>query len=230
MRTELFNRFTGLEERFTKDLMEFWKLSAEDRKKLLPESLALAWCETTAEAKCVRGRLVESMAAPADKALRAADVLAYIATAWSPMTDTADDCIEDMRALQLIPPAKEKEGTEFFREFFHAVERENMQRLQHLFAYSVLPSFSSALTLTDVRAVFEKVFGVGVADVLAEYQPRRVSWVPVIIVKIKTDAGEPPSCQFQCTEKQLARLIDILRAGQRDLESVRSEMEEGGML
>lgn len=71
---------------------------------------------------------------------------------------------------------------------------------------------------------FDKPFGSGRDDKIEKYAPELVGAVPVIIVKIKRTGEERPAV-FQCTEKELDRIIDILRAAQKDLKEARAGLD-----
>jgi hypothetical protein len=51
--------------------------------------------------------------------------------------------------------------------------------------------------------------------------------VPVILVKVRRDSGDPKSFDFQCEEFELRRMIDVLEGALKDLEAAKAALGSG---
>jgi len=177
--------------------------------------------DTRGQAKDAVERAVSDVAADEATILKVLNVLTYIASEWNPVNDTPQSLLDDMRKLSLLPEQKKEEAERFMLDFLSALQKDSLRRLKEMFANSVAPNYRSATAVVDFRPVIDRPFGVGLDDKLEDYRPRCVAWVPIALVQFRYTDGESRSVTFQCGERDLRRIIDILEAALRDMRAAR---------
>jgi hypothetical protein len=227
MRTSIFNKYADLPKEFREDLETLWSLPRKDRDALIPHVSAIYRTSTVGEKKVAMDKAVTGIGGNAAHLLRALKFLLYVHGEWNPVLDTPEGFIKDLAELRLIPSAKAKEAKEFFVDFLGEVQKDNQRRLEKMHASSVLASYVGCTTLVDFRAVIDKPYGTGLDDNLKNYNPTCVSFVPVILVKIRTDSGNPDCLAFQCQEDVLGSFIEELQAALKDLRAARKSLPGG---
>jgi hypothetical protein len=61
----------------------------------------------------------------------------------------------------------------------------------------------------------------GVDVKVEDYKPECIGFVPVMIIKIRRDDGEPKTFEFQCDEDSLKSMINTLQSAIKDLEAAK---------
>ena len=219
MRSSIFNKFAGLPKEFQEDLSVLWKLPQQVRMGLIAHIPKIAKARTSGQKKIAMDEAVEELEGNSADVLKCLRLMGFIYEEWSPIYDTAASFLKDLADLYLIPEEKVEEAKDFLIEFLAEVEKDNKYRLEKMFASSLLPSLEQQTTLVDFRAVIRKPFGTGLKDDIEEYEPTCVGFTPVIIVRLRRDAGEPRSFAFQCEEDSLNMLIESLQAALMDLKA-----------
>jgi hypothetical protein len=227
MRTSIFNNFADLPKEFREDMEVLWSLPPKCRSALIPYVVEICKTATVGEKKDAMDRAVKKVGGNAADLLRALKFLAYIYRAWNPITDTPEGFVEDLAELDLIPRSKARQAEKFLLDFVGEVQKDNRRRLEKMHAGSLLPSFTGCSTLVDLRAVIDKPFGTGTHDKLEEYDPTCISFVPIIVLQVRVDSGDPDSFLVQFEEHDLRTFIEELQAALKDLESARRALPGG---
>ena len=227
MRTSIFNNFADLPKEFREDVQRLWQMPKQVRLKLISHAANVAKARTSNDRKLATDEATQgTKQSPADL-LKVLKLLLYVYEAWNPIRDSPESFQKDLADLGLIPVKKKAECKLFLDNFLAQVAKDNTYRLEKMFAVSLLPSYQSCATLVDMRTVIRNPFGAGLKDKLAEYEPQCVGFVPVVLVKINRDSGDPPSFSFQCEEDALERMIEILQATLKDLQAAKGSLQEG---
>jgi hypothetical protein len=143
------------------------------------------------------------------------------------VVDTPDGFVSDLLELSLIPADKLAAAKRFFKGFFAEVSSGNRVLVERMYATSLLPSYTGANTMIDMRAIIQQPFGSLVGEAIETYKPKCVGFVPVVIVKIRRDDGTPADFEFQCEEAPLRRLVNILEAALVDLRTAKASLPKG---
>lgn len=227
MRTSIFNSFADLPQEFKGDLITLWELTEKQRSALIPFAAELAKAETTADTKKITDRAITDIGGNAPDVLRSLKLLHFISRQWNPVNDSPENFIRDLSELSLIPASRLDEAKRFLLDFLGELQKDNSRRLQKIYANSVLPSFIGLETLIDFRAIIEHPFGAGIDDKLENYEPRCVGFVPVVIVALHCDSGDPSTIEFQCEPEDLRFMINRLQASLKEFESAKSSLPGG---
>lgn len=227
MRTAIFNQFADLPKEFRDDFQLLWKeVTEEQRTALLSNISGIYKTQTAGEQKIATDEAVSritELGGDAANILRVIKVLLFVYRQWNPACDTASDFLKDLKELGLLPKDEES-ASEFFAKFLEIVQQDNTRRLEKFHASSLLPSYTGCATLVDLRAVIKKPFGSGLNDQIEDYEPECLSFVPVILVKVRRDSGHPKSFDFQCEESELRIMIDTLEGALKDLEAAKATL------
>jgi hypothetical protein len=230
MRTAIFNQFTDLPKEFRDDFRLLREETTEEqRTALLSHIPGIYKTSTVGEEKITIDEAVSRIAelgGDAASVLRVIKVLLFVYRQWNPVADKASDFLKDLKELGLLPE-DDKSTSDFLSEFLEIVQQDNRRRLEKFHASSLLPSYTGCATLVDLRAVIKKPFGTGLNDQIADYEPECLSFVPVILVKVRRDSGDPKSFDFQCEEFELRRMIDVLEGALKDLEAAKAALGSG---
>ena len=178
----------------------------------------LSKAETTGEGKVITDKAVSEVAGQSAVLLRSLKLLQHISDEWNPSADTPENFLRDLTELGLAPSTKARK---FLLDLLTEVERDNLRRLEKDYANALLPSYIGTYTVVDFRAVVQRPFGSGLQDKIEEYEPGILSFVPVVVVRIRRDSGDPMTFEFQCEERPLRRLPDALEAALKDLEAAK---------
>ena len=226
MRTSIFNNFADLPKEFREDFHRLWQMPKQVRLKLISHVASVAKARTSSERKLATDAATQgTKQSPADL-LRVLKLLLYVYEAWNPIHDTSESFQRDLIDLGLVPEGKTGEAKLFLADFLAQVGKDNAYRLEKMFAASLLPCYRSCNTLVDMRAVIQNPFGAGLEDKLEEYEPLCVGFVPVVVVKISRDMGDPVSLEFQCEEDALKDMIETLQASLKDLKAAKGVLEK----
>ena len=228
MRTTIFNDFAGMHERFKEDFDTLWGLSAEQRHALIPHVSRIFQTRQVGQHKIATDAAVSDIGGESGDILKALSILLYIHREWRPYRDTSEDFLRDLAELRIIPEEKTEEASLFLRDFLAAVEQDNKRRMEQSTTTSMLPYLKGCDTLVDFRAVIRNPFGTGLDDRVDKYEPHCISLVPVVLVNVKRDSGDPTSFQFQCIEEDLDVLIEALQAANKELQAARVALRKGG--
>ncbi len=209
------------------DIAVLWKLPPEQRNALIPHVSRIFRTRQVGHHEMALDSAVSEVGGDARDLLKALKLLLHIHGEWNPYRDSAEDFLRDLADLKIIPDEKGEEAKLFLLDFLAAVEHDNRRRMEQSTAASMLPYLRGCDTLVDFRAVILHPFGTGLDDNVDEYEPRCVSLVPVVLVNIKCDSGDPESIQFQCEEDGLDLLIDAVRAAKKDLRAARLALSAG---
>jgi len=227
VRTSIFNSFADLKKEFHEDFDVLWRLTPESRSFLLPAMSRLAKCRTTGDKKAQIDRVVSEAGGNAGEVLSAVKILRYIYQEWNPIRDTSESFALDLADLGLMPEEKNHEAREFLEKFLSWIQSENDSRIGKMFASSLLPSYIGCETLVDFRSVIRNPYGSELDETIEDYSPTCIGFVPVVIVQMRRDAGDPEQFEFQCEEDALQRLVYSLQAALKDLKSARSSLPGG---
>lgn len=224
MRTAIFNKFTDLSEDFQKDFDLLWEVPLDQKQKLLPWVPRIYRTEIVGKQKLLLDRAVTEAGGEASKLLRVLRLLLYIHGQWDPVKDTAESFVRDLKDLALMPSDKQEEANTFLLEFLAAVEQDNQRRLEKMHAASILPNFVGGSTVVDFRAVIARPFGVGLDDKIDDYDPTCISFIPVVLIKLRSSDPRDGEFTFQCEQDDLQVFMDVLRAAQKELEAAKRSL------
>ena len=227
MRTGIFNSFADLPREFKEDFEGLWSLPEKQRSALVPYVSQLAKAETTGDTKRIIDAAISQIGGDAPTVLRSLKVLNFISKQWDPINDTPEDFLRDLNELSLIPSEQVDEAKRFLLDLLAELQKDNTRRLQKSYANSLLPSFIGIEALIDFRAIIERPFGVGIDDTIETYEPRCVGFVPVILLALQCDSGDPSTLRFQCEPEDLHVLIENLQAALKELESAKASIPGG---
>ena len=227
MRTSIFNSFADLPQEFKDNFITLWDLKEKQRSALIPFAAQLAKAETTSDTKRVTDKAITEIGGNAPDVLTALKLLYFISKQWNPINDTPENFIRDLSELSLIPTDRMDEAKRFLLDFFGELQKDNSRRLQKLYATRILPSFLGVETLIDFRAIIERPFGAGIDDRVEDYEPRCVGFVPVVILALQCDSGDPSTFEFQCEPEDLRLIMNRLEASLKELESAKSSLPGG---
>jgi hypothetical protein len=227
MRTNIFNKFAQLSKEFCEHIELLWELTSEQRKAIIPHVSLVYRTQTIGEKEAATEDAVKSIGGNAANILKLLTLLLYVYGEWNPIFDTPEDFVRDLRDLGLIPEDKAEAAGDFWIEFLSEVQSDNTRRLEKMYASSLLPSYKGCSTLVDFRAVIRNPYGSKPDEKIDDYQPRCVSYVPIVLIQIFRDAGEPRKVEFQCEESDLQLLIRTLEASLKDLEAARFALPGG---
>ena len=188
MRTSIFMNFANRPKEFREDFETLWSLPDEDRAALIPYVSQLSKAETTGEGKAITDKAVSEIGGQSAVLLRSLKLLEYISDEWNPSADTPENFLRDLTELGLVPSTKARK---FLFDLLTEVERDNLRRLEKDYANALLPSYVGTYTVVDFRAVVQRPFGSGLQDKIEEYEPGILSFVPVVVVRIRRDSGDP---------------------------------------
>ena len=222
MRTRILRDFPALPEEFLRDIETLWRLSDEQRSRLVPAAVRMLSAETNLQVDAIREETLAEIGGSQPDLLRSLNVLRYLGTRWNPYRDTPEGFVADLKSLLLLPPGKEDVATAFLLELFSAFQNDNLRRTTKWYANSLLPSYADCETLVDFRPVFDHAFGSLRDERIEDYRPDCIGWVPVILVKITRDSGQPTELEFQCEERDVRTIVDRLTAALRDLDSAKT--------
>jgi hypothetical protein len=225
MRTSIFTSFTQLPKEFREDFNTLWNLPAAQRTALIPYVSEISKIELSKEREELMNKAVSEIGGDIPDLLRVLKLLHFISSEWNPFWDTPENFLKDIGELKLIPSEKAQESKSFLLEFLSEIKKDNLRRLRKIYANSLLPSLESIKTLIDFRAVFENPFHLG--DKIKDYEPRCIGFVPVILVRISRDSGNPKNFEFQCEQNDLQLIISQLQATLKDLENGKMSIPGG---
>ena len=226
MRTRLFSEFSVVDEHFLRDLNALWEMPKEKREQLVPFVRSLQFAETVKETRTITDEAVAAIDHNRGALLKAIKTLRFLQLLWNPIANTPADLIEDMHDLELIPKDKIEEAEDFFRIFFQSADRDIEERLKRNSAASLLPCYTSINSIVDMRTVFRSAFGVDDRSVVESYEPDCIGFVPVAVIEIRRDSGDPKYFHFQLEESSLRRLIDNLRAVLKEIEYAKAVFDK----
>lgn len=227
MRTSIFTEFANLSNEFRDDFKVLWEIPEKDRAELVRYVSELSRAETKGQAEKLMDRAVTEIGGNSANLLRAVRLLNFISEEWNPVLDTPENFLRDLAELEFVPPSRAEEAKDFLLDFLTEIQKDNARRLEKMHARSLLPHYAGTTTMVDLRAVFRNPFGVGLEDRIEDYQPAILSFVPVVIVRVRRSSGDPETFEFQCEKDQLRRLIDSLEAAVKDLETATSSLPSG---
>jgi hypothetical protein len=225
MRTSIFNKFADLPKEFLEDFDILWKLPKEQRNSLIPNVSRIYKAETAGQTKLQRDKAVTEIGGDPTNLLKVLKLLNYIYREWNPIYDTPENFLKDLAELKLIPPDRAEDAKEFLLDFLSEIQRDNVRRLEKMYAISIIPVFEGVTAVVDFRAVVKQPFGTGLEDKIEDYKPKCLSFVPVIIIKISRDSGLPQTFEFQCEEAGIEMLIEFLQAALKDLKAAKSYLQ-----
>ena len=221
MRTSIFSQFANLRKDFSEDFSTLWELPDKHRLALIGYVSQIAKTTTTDDKKKLMEAAALDIGGDIPNLLRSMQVLTFVSSQWDPMHDTPENFLKDLEELELIPEEKSDEARKFLQGFFHEIQRDNLRRLQKMYANSLMPSLEGISTLVDFRAVFDKLYHLG--DDLDSYHPKCVDLTPVVLIKIVRDSGVPQTIVFQCEPESVKLMIGQLQSALRCLDAARHE-------
>ena len=227
MRTSIFTSFPDLPKDFKEDFERLWALPEEQRSALIQYVTELARAETIGDTKRITDRASNEIGGDIPDVLRSLKLLRFISRQWNPVNDTPENFLRDLSELALVPSDRLDEAKRFLLDFLSELQKDNYRRLQKIYANGILPSLAGIEALIDFRAIIERPFGAGVDDKLEDYEPRCVGFVPVVIIGLTRDSGDPSTFQFQCEPEDLRILLNRLEATLKELESAKSSLPGG---
>ena len=227
MRTDIFNKFVKLSDDFIKDFDLLWEAPPDQQQKLLLWVPQIYRAEVVAQKNMLFDRAVSDIGGDAKRTLKVLRLLLFIYGQWHPVNDNAEIFIRDMSELGLIPAKNKDQAERFLLEFLHQVQQDNQRRLEKMHAASILPNYLGSSTLIDFRAVISNPFGVGLENKIADYDPTCISFVPVVIVQIRSSDNDPGEFVFQCEEEELDMIINQLNAAKKELNAAKRALPGG---
>ena len=173
---------------------------------------------TEREQRLHRENIVGLLGVDAQKSLQAIEALSYIYSIWDPRGDTVKVAMEDIEVLHVLPDndKQRKIARSFFRQLFTFLEKDSNRRLRNQTARALLPSLSSCSTQIDYRQINRAVFDWR-SDLPEKYKPNIIGSVPVALIKIILDEGDP--IVFQCDKEDLEMLNRKFRAVLKEMEA-----------
>lgn len=224
-RTSLFGSFADLPKEFQEDFLAVWKIEPKHRLELIPHIVQIYQAETTGGARSALEDAATGIPGDKQVLLRALKALYFVYKTWDILLDSPDQFLADLVDLGLLPSDSDPSAKHFLVEFLGQIQKDNERRLGRSFAQSVVPNYIGAEAVVDFRAVIAKPFGLrGLSDI-EKYEPACIALVPVVLMKIKRDVGDPVVLQFE--EKDLEAMTKILRAAQKDLAAGRVSLPRG---
>ncbi len=211
LQSRLFRNAATLKEKFYEHLSVVWDLSPTKQTKLLKHLPKIVQSSTMQEREILEQDAVKAVGGDARKASQAINVLEYLAAQWNPFSDSVNDVLKDVQKLDLFPEdATKKDAAEnFLRKYFKFLEEDSGRRKKQGFAGGTLPSLRGVDAIIDYRVVVDSDFD-WQKDNPTKYQPSCSTTVPVIIVRITRDEGDP--LIFQCEPEELEMLVRQFQA------------------
>jgi len=211
LQSKLFRNAATLEEKFYEHLSALWDLSPTKQTKLLKHLPKIVQSSTAQERQILEQDAVKALGGDATKASQTIRVLEFFAAQWNPFRDSVNDVLKDVQKLGLFPDdaTKRNAAENFLRKYFKFLEEDSGRRKKKVFAGGTLPSLRSVDAIIDYRVVVDSNFD-WQKDNPAKYQPSCSTTVPVIIVRITRDEGDP--LIFQCEPEEIEMLIRQFQA------------------
>lgn len=211
LKSRLFRDAASLKKEFHEHLSVVWDMSPAKQAKLLKHLPKILQTTVSSERAFFEQDAVKSIGGDATKALQAIKVLRFFAQEWNPFRDSLDDVFKDIKELSLIPKDRTKRDAaeEFLRKYLKFLEEDSGRRMKTSFAASMLPNLRNVTSVIDYRVVVESRFD-WQKDNPDKYQVSCSTMVPVIIVRISRDEGDP--LIFQCEPDELEMLVRSLKS------------------
>lgn len=221
LKSWLFRDAAAVKKEFHEHLMIVWDLSPSIQGKLLRHLPGIVQARIERETAILQQAAVKSVGGDAEKVLKAISLMRFFAAQWDPFRDSAAEVLEDIKNLGLLPKdSKKKESAnKFLQKYFAFLEEDAQRRRKKVFAGSTLPSLQGFDAVIDHRVVVESDFD-WQKDDPAKYKPSCSTTVPVIIVRIKRDEGDP--LIFQCEPEDLEMLVRQFQATLKEYQKSKS--------
>ncbi|MEX0597547.1 MAG: hypothetical protein WD512_13730 [Candidatus Paceibacterota bacterium] len=222
MRTSIFKNFTQLDvNKFRDDLGILYSLEENEQSILIDGLLQIVRKNTSGEADEVIEKTLEKIDRNKGELLKAFQVLQYLYSQWSPVNDTSELFISDLKELELLPQNEEEEekSLKFFLKLFSVIEEDNKFRMKSLYRASGLPNFNHISTIVELRPYFDAPFGSINNKSIEDYNPVCLGWFPKTIINLSVDRGPIESINFQADKRQIQYMIDILKSSLKDLDA-----------
>jgi hypothetical protein len=139
-----------------------------------------------------------------------------ISEMWDSQADTAKMALRDIAVLHVLPDdiGQRKKAMGFCRGLFKLLETDSTRRLTTGTAGAILPNLKGCQTAVDLRKVIKTAFDWR-SDSPNTYRPQVIATVPVALLCIKLDDGDP--IVFQCEKEELGMLIRKLQATLKEM-------------
>ena len=218
LHSRLFREAATLKKEFFDHLSNVWNLPPPKYTILLQHLPRIIQAVTSQERQVQVQEAVEALDGDAQKAIQAINVLQYFAAQWNPFHDSVEGVLKDVHKLDLFPKelVKKKSAEDFFKKYFEFLEKDSARRRKLEFASRALPCLKAVSCVIDYRVVVESVFD-WQKDNPVKYKPSCVATVPVFIVCIKRDEGDP--IIFQCEPEDMEMLIREFQATLKEYET-----------
>ncbi|MDP8205346.1 MAG: hypothetical protein P9L92_01680 [Candidatus Electryonea clarkiae] len=215
-RSALYHKAATLDEKFKEHLDLVWTLGKKNQQNILSELPSYLLSITDSEEAEAREQIIASLDGDPQDVIKAFHVLEALAKLWNPRNDTVDATLEDIQILHVLPEDEQikNEAIAFLKEFYTILENDSDRRLRKSASAEILPYLVSCTTSIDFRLVLKDKFNWR-TDSIEEYEPDIVGQIPIILVRIKLDEGEPKV--FQCEAEELAMLIRKFQATLKEL-------------
>ncbi len=221
LRSRLFRDAASLKKEFYEHLSNLWDLSPTRQASLLKHLPKIVQASVARERMVLEQNAVKAVGGDTTKALQAINLLKFFAAQWDPFRDSLDDVLRDVENLGLFPEDQTKRSAaeEFLGKYFKFLGEDSARQKKMAFAVSTLPCLRGASAVIDYRVVVDSDFD-WQKDDPSKYQPSCSTTVPIIIVRIRRDEGDP--LIFQCEPEEMQMLIRQFQATLKELEKSRS--------
>jgi hypothetical protein len=220
VRSQLFHSMAGLSKEFFEHLHILWGLPKNQSNVLIKNMPEIIRAKTERELRLARQKAIEEIGGSEDDILKVINVLHFIASNWDPIRDQPDSLVQDFDDLHLLPTDADvrENAVSFLHDYFKFLESDNARKLDLVHKNLLLPSLVRVDTVVDCRAIVESDFDWAYDDP-KEYQPKINRTIPVALLKIALDQGDPVI--FQCDKNDLDMIVRKLEALKKEIDAVR---------
>lgn len=218
VRSQLFHAAASMSEKFGEHMAIIWELPPEKQAILLESVPAVLMAETERGQMVAREAAVKRIGGDSQKAMEAIQALHFIGLSWSPVRDDVRTVLSDIEALHVLPKeagSKAKART-FLKKYLEFLKRDSQRRLYRTFAARLLKNLKGMEAVIDHRVIIKSEFD-WKGDDPRSYQPVGAGTVPVALIRINLDEGDP--IVFQCEQKELEMMDRLLQATIKEMAS-----------
>lgn len=210
-RSTLFHHFGLLTKEFNEHLYILWGFSTQQKKVILKHFPSLLSAYTHQRENDIREQIVSEMDCDPQDVVKVLQVLLAISRLWDPIQDTASVTLKDFEGSDALPAnAKQKKAAiSFCKSFFQLLEKDSGRKLRKSTSTKGLKNLIGFSSMIDFRMIIDSEFD-WQADDPKKYKPSCKGFVPVAILRIKFDEGDP--IIFQCQREDLEMMSRKLLA------------------
>ena len=223
-----------LTDDFKRDLASLLKLTPAARAELAKAAVGSLLARTDREKRALRDELVSKFKEETVAFAGPLQILGYFAKIF--LADPDDDPMSkddpakiasDIAKMDGVYPKDVSNSQEILASVLQALKNAALSAkgavLRRTFERGILPSFKGIGTTVELRGIQDVEFKFG--DDVEKYTPSFTGLVGVASIRIRVDEGEPEIFSFQASDKSLTNLIDALRATQKELRFLESNVK-----